>query len=247
MRFFEKREKELSKKIEKQSFIQSHCESSYIKFPNYNLSVIHNSLLVDANINSKGSLVIFGEFKGFLDIEKTVYIQKGAKVIGKIKANRVKLLGEFSGELETDLFESSIDANFFGIIKANRAFLGGLFNGIVNAKEYVEILPKSDIDTREIKSKNIKLAGRVKGNIIVSDLLEVKRYGLVKGKVVARGIKTEQGGLVLGDIKTFDDSLHGIDVDYKLEDLEMYNNMGYFNTKILENYIKRDTKTLTKI
>jgi len=228
--------------------VDTHQEISYIRVPSLNLSMLNSSLKAKSDIKGKGSLAIGGEFEGNVDIEDTLYVEKGAKFEGKVKAKNVKISGEFKGEIEADVVENTASSDFVGIIKAHKVFLAGIFNGIVNAKDSVEILPSGEIDTKEIKSGSVKISGKVRGNVISSSLLEVTRSGAIKGDIVTRGIKTEQGGSIVGNIQTYDETLHGIDIEYTLDDLESKENalpraIEQLSENDIQKYAKKDKKT----
>jgi cytoskeletal protein CcmA (bactofilin family) len=228
--------------------LDMHQEISYVRVPNTNLSMLNSLLNVKSDIKGRGSLVIGGEFEGSVDIEDTLYIEKDAKFKGKVKAKSVKISGEFKGEIEAKIIENSASSKFYGIIKANKTFIAGIFEGIVNSKESVEILPSGEIRTKEIKSASVKVGGKVKGNVIASSLLEVSRSGSIKGEIVTRGIKTEQGGSIVGNIQTYDESLHGIDIEYTLDDLEEKENtlpkaIEQLSNSDIQKYAKKDKKS----
>jgi len=194
-------------------------EVSFVKTPSINLSTLNSLVKIKADIKGGGSLIIGGVYEGNIDIEDTLCIEKDAKVNGKVKAKNVKVSGEFIGEIEASVVEVSATSKFTGIIDANKVFLAGVVNGVVSANSSVEILVSGDIETKELKSQNIKISGKASGNIIASTLLEVTKNGSVTGEIVTKGIKTEQGGSIIGNIQTYDSSLHGIEISYKLEDI----------------------------
>jgi len=202
---------------------------SFIKMPSINVSTLNNLLKIKADIEGGGSLIIGGSFEGSVKIEETLFIEKGAIFNGKVKAKNVKIAGEFLGEVE--------------------AILAGIINGIVNSKDSIEVLLSGDIKTKEFKSGNIKISGKVNGNIIASNLLEVTKDGSVSGEIVTKGIKTEQGGTIIGNIQTYDESLHGIDIGYSMEDINISNSSNIEKTDNqidevdIQKYSKKETKT----
>ena len=222
---------------------------SFIKMPSINVSTLNNLLKIKADIEGGGSLIIGGSFEGSVKIEETLFIEKGAIFNGKVKAKNVKIAGEFLGEVEAILVEVTSNSKFTGIINSNKSFLAGIINGIVNSKDSIEVLLSGDIKTKEFKSGNIKISGKVNGNIIASNLLEVTKDGSVSGEIVTKGIKTEQGGTIIGNIQTYDESLHGIDIGYSMEDINISNSSNIEKTDNqidevdIQKYSKKETKT----
>ena len=180
-----------------------------IKTPTSNLSVLRDSFKVKANIDGKGSLIIGGEYEGEITIDDTLFIEKGAKFSGSVKAKNVKISGEFSGTIYSSVFEVTPSGKFSGNINTNKSFLGGKIDGIVRSIDSIEITKSGSVDTKECKSKQIKVEGKVKGRVVASELLEVTSGGSIEGDIITKGIRTEQGGTIIGNIQTYDENLHG--------------------------------------
>jgi len=225
-----------------------------VKTPHLNLSNLNNLLKVEADIDGQGSLIIGGIYDGSVKIEETLIIEKGALFNGRVKAKNVRIAGEFIGEVDASVVEVSVSSKFEGIVNANKVILAGVFNGVVNSKDSIEVLVSGNVETKEFKSSNIKISGKIKGNIIASTMLEVTKYGSVNGEIVTKGIKTEQGGTIIGNIQTYDESLHGIDIDYSLEDIKS-NNQTKKESKLensldeidIQKYSKKDEKNPKRI
>ena len=182
-----------------------------IKTPTVNVSVVKESLNVKATIEGGGSLIIGGVFDGDVSVEDTVFIEKGAKFTGTVNAKNVKISGDFSGVIYSTATEVTPSGTFEGNIKTNKTFLGGKVNGIIRSIDSIEISSSGEIETTECKSKQIKIEGKVKGRVIASELLEVTNSGSINGEIITKGIRTEQGGSIIGNIQTYDSNIHDKD------------------------------------
>jgi len=183
-----------------------------IKTPTTNLSALRESYKVKATIDGKGSLIIGGDFDGEVTIDDTLFIEKGAKFSGTAHAKNVKISGDFNGTIYSTAMEVTQSGSFSGNVNTNKAFLGGKFDGVVRSMDSIEINNNGVVDTRECKSKRIKIEGKVKGRVIASELLEVTNSGSIEGEIITKGIRTEQGGSIIGNIQTYDEHLHGGDI-----------------------------------
>lgn len=179
-----------------------------IKTPTNNLSIIKENFKVKATIEGKGSLVIGGEYEGDITIDDTLFIEKGAKFSGTVHAKNVKISGEFSGTLYSTLAEVTKSGKLNGLINANKTSLGGTVDGVVRSIDSLEITKSGTVTTKECKSKNIKVEGKVKGRVVASELLEVTSGGSIEGDIITKGIRTEQGGSIIGNIQTYDEKIH---------------------------------------
>jgi len=180
-----------------------------IKTPSYDVSILKNLLKVKASIEGGGSLIIGGYFDGDISIENTVFIEKGAKVNATIRAKDIKISGEFEGTIyAANAVEVTQSGKFKGFINSNKTFLGGEIDGIIKSANSIEVTESGKVKTQECKSKNIRIVGTLEGKVIASELLEITSGGAVNGTIITKGIKTEQGGSVVGNIQTYDSSLH---------------------------------------
>jgi len=251
--FGNKSDEELETKVEAVEKELEKEEISVIKTPHLNVSTLNNLLKIKADIEGQGSLVIGGSYEGSVKIEDTLLIEKGAVFNGTIKAKNVRIAGEFVGEVDASVVEVSSSSKFEGIINANKVILAGVINGVVNSKDSIEVLASGNVETKEFKSSNIKISGKVRGNIIASTLLEVTKDGSVNGEIVTKGIKTEQGGTIIGNIQTYDESLHGIDIGYSLEDIKTDSSISTISSENkldeidIQKYSKKESKTPKRI
>ena len=198
-------------KEEPKRVVESSTGTDILKTPTKNVSLLKDSLKVKANIEGGGSLVIGGEFEGDVTVDDTVFIEKGAKFSGTVNAKNVKISGYFSGVIYSTAIEVTQSGVFEGNVKTNKTFLGGKVNGIIRSIDSIEISSSGEVDTAECKSKRIKVEGKVKGRVIASELLEVTNSGSINGEIITKGIRTEQGGSIIGNIQTYDENVHSKD------------------------------------
>ncbi len=184
-----------------------------IKTPTNNVSVIKERFKLKATIEGEGSLIIGGILDGEVKIDDTLYIQKGARVTGIVQAKNVKIAGDFEGTVYSTAIEITKSGRLNGVINANKTFLGGFVNGVIRSIDSIEISESGIVDTKECKSKKIKIVGSLEGRVVASELLEVTSGGSVKGDIITKGIRTEQGGSIIGNIQTYDESIHGQEID----------------------------------
>jgi len=182
-----------------------------IKTPTTNVSVLRDSFKVKATIEGGGSLIIGGNFEGDITIDDTLFIEKGAKFSGTVHAKNVKVAGIFSGVIYSTVTEITQSGTFEGNIKTNKTFLGGEVSGVIRSIDSIEISSSGRVATKECKSKQIKVEGKVEGKVVASELLEVTNSGSINGDIITKGIRTEQGGSIIGNIQTYDENIHGKD------------------------------------
>ena len=188
------------------------ASSDLVKTPTNNVSVIKEHFNVKADIEGKGSLIIGGHFEGNVKVDDTLFVEKGARFSGVVHAKNVKISGDFEGEIHANMVEITKSGRLNGAINANKTHLGGFVNGVVKSIDSIEISSTGIVDTKECKSKQIKIEGQVEGRVVASELLEVTSGGSVKGDIITKGIRTEQGGSIIGNIQTYDESIHSQDI-----------------------------------
>lgn len=233
-------------KLEERSPQPPPARSDMIKTPTHNLSILKESFVVKATINGKGSLIIGGEYEGDITIDDTLFVEKGATFTGTVHAKNVKISGEFTGTLYATVVEVTKSGKLSGLINSNKTSLGGVINGIVRSIDSIEITDSGVIETKECKSKQIKVEGKVKGCVIASTLLEVTSAGSIEGEIITKGIRTEQGGSIIGNIQTYDELRHSegkesSDIDPEIAKL--------INIKPddMQKYAKKDNQQIKRI
>jgi len=248
MALFGSRKKEETQYEEMQTQEFAQESQKRVETPDVNTSRLQYGVKVEGDIEAQGSLIIGGDFIGNASVEDTIVIEVNANFKGNIQAKNVKISGNFEGKVEANSVEVTKSAHFKGLISANKTFLAGEVKAIIKSTDSLEVLPTGVVKTKEAKSANIKILGEVKGRVIASELLEVTSGGSIDGTIVTKGIKTEQGGTIIGNIQTFDESVHGVDIEYTLEDvledenLEVnpLNNLDKLATQDLQKYAKKE-------
>jgi cytoskeletal protein CcmA (bactofilin family) len=210
--FFGKKEEEEQSELSNNSS-QNHKqtntqEQELIKIPSTNLSKLNSMLNIKGDIEGGGSLVVGGNLEGNLSIEDTLFIEDGAKVVGNVKANSIKISGDLKGNVEAKVVEITKNGNLEGNIDSTITLIAGLVNGYIKSANSIEIKDSGVVDTKECKAQKIKVVGKVMGKVIASELLEVISGGSVNGAIVTKGIRTEEGGTIIGNIQTYDETLH---------------------------------------
>ena len=87
-----------------------------------------------------------------------------------------------------------------GTIKAeNEVTIEGTIEGDVDC--HTLIVTKTGNIKGKIKAENMKVEGKVEGEININDLLHIKSKGLVSGKVFYGNIQINEGGKLIGEIE----------------------------------------------
>ena len=259
MGFFSgKKDKETERNLEKpqesvkKPIHNNVVSSEMVKTPTRNVSVIKENFNVKAEIEGEGSLIIGGHFEGKVKVDDTLFVEKGALFSGTVQAKNVKISGDFEGTINANAVEITKSGRLNGTINANKTHLGGFVKGIIKSIESIEISSSGIIDTQECKSKQIKIEGNVEGRVVASELLEVTSGGSVKGDIITKGIRTEQGGSIIGNIQTYDESIHSQDIP--LNSNEEQNQIDPEVAKLididpndLEKYAKKEEKEIKRI
>ena len=75
-------------------------------------SLIATDLTIEGKIQGSGHVRIAGQFKGDVNVDGDLTIEKGAKVTGGVRANKVVIAGELEGNIEgaqrVELLESGV-------------------------------------------------------------------------------------------------------------------------------------------
>ena len=90
-----------------------------------------------------------------------------------------------------------------GTVKAeNEVTIQGTIDGDVDCHSV--LVTKTGNIKGKLKAENIKVEGKVEGEISIVNLLHIRSEGLVDGKVFYGNIQIEEGGKLLGEINQKD-------------------------------------------
>jgi cytoskeletal protein CcmA (bactofilin family) len=89
---------------------------------------------------------------------------------------------------------ASLEGN---IVSAGSLRIDGQIKGQINADGDVTLSPQSQVDA-DIKSENVTVAGKFKGNIIVKGTAELTRGGRVDGNITCKTLIVQEGAIFQG-------------------------------------------------
>ena len=77
--------------------------------------------------------------------------------------------------------------------------ISGKFEGELETKGVLRIGEKADVKTKVIKGEDIVIAGKVKGNIVSSERLELSATAKVEGNIIAPILVINEGAMLKGN------------------------------------------------
>ena len=83
------------------------------------------------------------------------------------------------------------------VISAGNLRIDGQVKGQINADGDVVLSPQSQVEA-DIRSQNVSVAGRFKGNILVKGKAHLARGGRVDGNITSKTLVVEEGGIFHG-------------------------------------------------
>jgi cytoskeletal protein CcmA (bactofilin family) len=83
------------------------------------------------------------------------------------------------------------------VVSAGSLRIDGQVKGQINADGDVSLSPQSQVEA-DIRSQNVSVAGRFKGNIIVKGKAHLARGGRVDGNITSKTLVIEEGGVFHG-------------------------------------------------
>lgn len=101
-------------------------------------TVVGKDTLIKGNVVSKGVLRIEGKVEGEIEHAGDVIVGEGGTVTAKVKATRLSLAGNISGDVEVDnRIELAPSARLSGDVKTAELIVaeGAMLNGAVEMKE----------------------------------------------------------------------------------------------------------------
>jgi cytoskeletal protein CcmA (bactofilin family) len=258
MGFFGKKEDENNYNSHTQTLNEPKeiISNDIIKTPVSNVSIIKKGINAKAEIEGEGSLIVGGNFEGNVTIADTVFIEKDAVFKGEINAKNVKIAGDFEGSIKSNAIEVTTTGKFNGTITSNKTFLAGFVKGSIKSLDSIEVLTTGIVEAKECKSKMIKIIGKLNGRVVASELLEIISGGSVEGEIITKGIRTEQGGSIIGNIQTYDPAKHDIQSEAALAQTNISQNVQIdpeianlinIDPNDIQKYAKKEEKQIKRI
>ena len=83
------------------------------------------------------------------------------------------------------------------VVSAGNLRIDGQVKGQINADGDVVLSPQSQVEA-DIRSQNVSVAGRFKGNILVKGKAHLARGGRIDGNITSKILVVEEGGVFHG-------------------------------------------------
>jgi cytoskeletal protein CcmA (bactofilin family) len=84
---------------------------------------------------------------------------------------------------------------------AESLFVDGRIEGTINIPDSRVTVGRNGAVTADINAREVVIMGRVQGNIICSDRLDIRSEGSVTGDVVVQRISVEDGAILKGSVQ----------------------------------------------
>ena len=83
------------------------------------------------------------------------------------------------------------------VVSAGNLRIDGQVKGQINADGDVVLSPQSQVEA-DIRSQNVSVAGRFKGNILIKGKAHLARGGRIDGNITSKTLVVEEGGIFHG-------------------------------------------------
>ena len=183
----------------------------------YSTTIVTKCMEIKGDIKGCGTIHVDGIIHGDVEVEESVIVGESGIVYGNIKSKSVIMSGKLDGSLICNHLEVMQSGVISDRIDAKDITSDGLLEAVVLAENSIHITDNGRVETEQMQSKHIMVNGKINGNLIASELLEINQNGEVKGKMVVKKIKVSEGGLMLGSMLTYEASDH-IKSNKKAED-----------------------------
>ena len=170
-------------------------------------SKISRCMVVNGDIISCEAIVVDGRVNGDIISNKTIKLNKGCVVFGKIKAKDVIVDGILEGPIEAENIEIGKSAKTQGYMIANTITIAGESDGDILAKSTLIIKKGADVTTLETKSKVVKVLGIIRGNITATELLVIRDNGMVDGDIRSKEYFCSGDSKITGTITRYIDNI----------------------------------------
>jgi cytoskeletal protein CcmA (bactofilin family) len=80
-------------------------------------------------------------------------------------------------------------------------YIDGRIEGTINIPEHRVTVGRNGIVTADVNAREVVIMGKVNGNVICSDRLDIRSEGTVAGDVVTQRISVEDGAILKGSVQ----------------------------------------------
>jgi cytoskeletal protein CcmA (bactofilin family) len=168
------------------------------------VTFIAKEIEIQGDFRGNGAMQIEGVVDGNISVPSVVVGEHGT-INGTIRATNVIVNGTLNGEIFCDNLEVMPNGQIFNTVNVNKLIIAGRIHGKIDAKEEIVIVPTAEVEAMSIKSQNIIVNGKCKGNVVASQLLEIGSTGSVEGEITVKNIKTHEGGKLLGSLTNYEE------------------------------------------
>ncbi|MBN2767529.1 MAG: polymer-forming cytoskeletal protein [Campylobacterales bacterium] len=168
------------------------------------MAFISKCMRVEGGVTGCGTLHVDGHIKGNVENFDTLIIGESGSVIGNIKVTQTIISGKVEGNIECNYLEVLQSGNLTSHITTDSAKIDGRLKADILAEKNIVIEKNGTVDAKMLQSPRISVLGSLKGKIVASELLSVSNSGKVDGEIIARNIKVEEGGRMLGSMSTYE-------------------------------------------
>ncbi|MCB4751741.1 MAG: polymer-forming cytoskeletal protein [Sulfurovum sp.] len=174
--------------------------------PKNSATTIMECMEIQGNVKGCGVVHVDGKIHGDLTIDGDIIIGKEGVIHGNVSAKKIIISGKISGSTKCEALEVTQTGELADTIVASKIVSDGKLEAIITDCESIHITTNGQIVTKKMVGKNIVINGKVEGNIIATELLEISKSGIVKGEIQVKKIKVSEGGLMLGTMLTYEPS-----------------------------------------
>lgn len=80
-------------------------------------------------------------------------------------------------------------------------YVDGRIEGTINIPEHRVTVGRNGVVTADVNAREVVIMGKVQGNVICSDRLDIRSEGAVTGDVVTQRISVEDGAILKGSVQ----------------------------------------------
>jgi len=166
-------------------------------------SKISRCMVINGDVISCEAITVDGRVNGDIVSSKSVILNRGSIVVGKIKAKEVIIEGILEGPIEAKIINIAKSAKTEGYMIGENITIAGECDGDILAKENLVIEENANVITLETKAKTVKVLGVLKGDILATEFLIINRNGIVDGNIKTKEYFRSGNSKVTGTISRF--------------------------------------------